>query len=147
VPVGVFDMIKGFVPTAFIGPAVSDGALIPLVCGAMAVLGHMFSPFIGFRGGKGAATGAGIIAALAPLAFVAVVGLWAVLVYLTGYVSLATIVAAASFPMLAQLLSTGRNDNLWLEVALAALVIWMHRANIGRLLRGTESRFRRREGP
>ncbi|TDJ54666.1 MAG: glycerol-3-phosphate acyltransferase, partial [Gemmatimonadetes bacterium] len=69
VPVGLFDMAKGYVPVAVVGPAVSNGVLIPLLCGVAAVLGHMFSPFVGFKGGKGVATGAGVVLAMAPLAF------------------------------------------------------------------------------
>ena len=146
IPVGLFDMAKGFVPTAFIGPAVSGGILVPLLCGLAAVLGHMFSPFVGFRGGKGVATGAGIVLALAPLAFGVAFLVWAVLVYLTGYVSLGSVVAAAILPLVTLWLYPDRLTVVWIEAGLATLIIWMHRANIRRLLNGTESRFGKREG-
>ena len=146
IPVGLFDMAKGFVPTALIGPAVSEGMLFPLVCGMVAVLGHMFSPFVGFKGGKGVATGAGVVLAMAPLAFLGAFLVWAILVYLTGYVSLGSVVAAAILPLLTLWLYPGRPTVVWIEAGLGALIIWMHRANIRRLLNGTESRFRKREG-
>lgn len=143
VPVGLFDMAKGYVPVAVVGPAVSVGVLIPLLCGVAAVLGHMFSPFVGFKGGKGVATGAGVVLAMAPLAFLGAFGIWALLVFLTGYVSLGSVVAAASLPLLTVWLYPGRPAVLWITAALGALVVWMHRGNIGRLLKGTESRFGR----
>ncbi len=146
IPVGLFDAAKGFIPTALIGPAVSEGMLIPLICGIVAVLGHMFSPFVGFKGGKGVATGAGVVLAMAPLAVLAAFLLWAVLVYLTGYVSLGSIVAAAILPLLTLWLYPGRPAVVWIEAGLAALIIWMHRTNIRRLLNGTESRVGKREG-
>ncbi|MCZ6754456.1 MAG: glycerol-3-phosphate 1-O-acyltransferase PlsY [Gemmatimonadetes bacterium] len=143
VPVGLFDMAKGYVPVAVVGPAVSGGVLIPLLCGVAAVLGHMFSPFVGFKGGKGVATGAGVVLAMAPLAFLGAFGIWALLVFLTGYVSLGSVVAAASLPLLTVWLYPDRPAVLWITAALGALVVWMHRGNIGRLLKGTESRFGR----
>ncbi len=143
VPVGLFDMAKGYFPVAVVGPAVSGGVLIPLLCGVAAVLGHMFSPFVGFKGGKGVATGAGVGLAMAPLAFLGAFGIWALLVFLTGYVSLGSVVAAASLPLLTVWLYPGRPAVLWITAALGALVVWMHRGNIGRLLKGTESRFGR----
>jgi len=146
IPVGMFDMAKGFIPTAVIGPAVSSGLLFPLICGVVAVLGHMFSPFVGFKGGKGVATGAGIVLAMAPVAFLVAFLTWAVLVYVTGYVSLGSVVAAAILPLLTLWLYPDRLTVVYIETGLATLIIWMHRANIRRLLNGTESRFGKREG-
>lgn len=145
VPVGLFDMAKGYVPAAIVGPAVAGagGVLIPLLCGVAAVLGHMFSPFVGFKGGKGVATGAGVVLAMAPLAFLGAFGIWALLVFLTGYVSLGSVVAAASLPLLTMWLHPDRPMVLGITAVLGALVVWMHRSNIGRLLKGTESRFGR----
>ena len=143
VPVGLFDIAKGYVPVAIVGPAVAPGVLIPLLCGVAAVLGHMFSPFISFKGGKGVATGAGVVLAMAPLAFLGAFGIWIVLVFLTGYVSLGSVVAAASLPLFSAWLYPDRPAVLWITAALGALVVWMHRGNIGRLLKGTENRFGR----
>jgi glycerol-3-phosphate acyltransferase PlsY len=73
---------------------------------------------------------------------------WAALVYLTGYVSVGSIAAAAVFPVAVLLLDRpARVEMLWLDVAVAAAIIWLHRGNIQRLLHGTENRFGRRAAP
>lgn len=141
IPVALFDMFKGWFPVAVLGPAVSAHEWVPLAAGVTAVLGHMFSPFVRFRGGKGVATGAGVLLALAPLAILASLVIWAVTLKVTGYVSLGSILAAALFPLMAELLHPERPSILWIEVGLALLIIWMHRANIRRLVSGTENRF------
>jgi glycerol-3-phosphate acyltransferase PlsY len=74
VPVGLFDVAKGAVPVAVFGPQVPDVALFPVFCGIAAVLGHVFSVFVGFKGGKGVATAAGVVLGLAPLALLVVSG-------------------------------------------------------------------------
>jgi len=145
IPVALFDMFKGWLPVAVLGPAVSDQPMVALGAGVTAVAGHMFSPFVGFRGGKGVATGAGVLLALAPLAVLGSLILWALIVRVTGYVSLGSIVAAALFPLMAEVLHPQRRSSLWVEVGLALLIIWMHRANIARLMAGTENRFGSRE--
>jgi glycerol-3-phosphate acyltransferase PlsY len=109
------------------------------------VLGHVFSVFVRFRGGKGVATAAGVMLALAPAALGIALLVWLALVGLTGYVSLGSIAAAAVFPLAVLLLERpSRAEILWIDVALAAGIIWLHRANIRRLLNGTENRFGRR---
>jgi glycerol-3-phosphate acyltransferase PlsY len=109
----------------------------------IAVIGHMFPVWLGFKGGKGVATGLGVFLALAPKAVLIAVLLFAVIVAFTRYVSLGSILAAAAFPIALW----------WLErdifpapaiamcVAVALLVIIRHHQNIGRLMTGTESRF------
>lgn len=144
VPVGLFDLLKGAIPVAVFGPRAHAGDVIPLLLGIAALLGHVFSVFVGFRGGKGVATGAGIVLGLAPLAFLAALGVWALVVALTGYVSLGSIVAAVLLTPLVYLLAPERRPLLWLFAAVAALIVLMHRANIKRLLAGTEHRFGRR---
>ncbi|MEZ4456316.1 MAG: glycerol-3-phosphate acyltransferase [Gemmatimonadales bacterium] len=83
---------------------------------------------------------------MAPWATLLVLGLWIVVVRLTGYVSLGSILAAAALPPAAWWLHPATRPILWLFALLAAFVIGMHRANIGRLLKGTENRFGRRTG-
>lgn len=148
VPVGLFDIAKGAIPVWVFGPQVPALAMFPLLCGLAAVVGHVFSVFVRFRGGKGVATAAGVVLGLAPLAFLAVTLVFVVLVWATGYVSLGSVVAAALFPLFAWLLSGSRGTVLLIEVALCAFLIWKHRTNIARLIQGTENRFRtrRREG-
>jgi acyl phosphate:glycerol-3-phosphate acyltransferase len=144
VPIFLVDIAKGWFPTYWF--AQWDGQPAPewaLAYGAAAILGHVFSVYVGLRGGKGVATGAGVFLALAPRAVLLGLLVWGVLVYLTGYVSLASIVAASLLPV-AILLFQGARPVFWLALALAAFVIWAHRANIRRLLRGEEFRFRPR---
>lgn len=141
VPVGVFDVAKGTVPVVVFGSAVSGVPLFPVFCGLAAVLGHVFSVFVRFRGGKGVATAAGVVLGLAPFALLAVALVWIVLVRLTGYVSLGSIVGAALFPLAAALLHPRRPEPIWVDIALAAFLIVKHRANVQRLIRGTENRF------
>jgi len=145
IPVGLFDAAKGLVPVLVFAPAAEASELFALLCGLTAVLGHVFSVFVRFRGGKGVATAAGAMLGLAPLALGVVFAVWAALVYLTGYVSLGSIVAAAAFPLAVLLLEPPADPRvLWLDVLAAAAIIWFHRGNIRRLLNGTENRFGRR---
>lgn len=148
IPVGIFDVAKGAVPVLILGPAVSSSELFPLLCGVVAVVGHVFSVFVGFKGGKGVATSAGVVLGLAPMAVGICLFLWALIVWVSGYVSLGSVVATGVFPALVWLLYPARRETIWLYVLLAAVIIWMHRANIGRLRAGTENRFgRHAEGP
>jgi acyl phosphate:glycerol-3-phosphate acyltransferase len=148
VPVGLFDIAKGAVPVLLFAPRVSDSQLFALACGIAAILGHVFSVFVRFRGGKGVATAAGVMLGLTPLALGIAALTWLVIVGLTGYVSLASIGGAAVFPVAVYLLEhLERPEILWLDALVAAAIIWLHRANIRRLLDGTESRFGRRAAP
>lgn len=145
VPVGLFDVAKGAIPVLLFAPRVSGSELFALACGLAAVVGHVFSVFVRFRGGKGVATAAGVMLALTPAALGIAALVWAILVFLTGYVSLGSIAAAAIFPLAVYLLEhPDRPEILWMDAAVAAGIIWLHRANIRRLLNGTENRFGRR---
>lgn len=145
VPAALVDIAKGFIPVILFAPRVSDSQLLALACGAAAILGHVFSVFVGFKGGKGVATAAGMMLGLAPLALAVSAAVWAVLVRLTGYVSLASIIAAAVLPLAIYALEDSRTPALlWIGAAIAAGVIALHRRNIQRLLKGTENRFGRR---
>lgn len=147
IPVGLFDVAKGTIPVLVFGPRAGGGVWIPLACGVTAVLGHVYSVFVRFRGGKGVATGAGVVLGLAPWACVLAAVFWIVVVWLTGYVSLGSIVAAASLPPAVYLLHPAQRDTIWAFVVLAGFIIGLHHGNIGRLLKGTENRFGRRAAP
>jgi glycerol-3-phosphate acyltransferase PlsY len=148
IPVAVFDIAKGAIPVLlFSGWAGADERpWIPVALGGAAVLGHMFSPYVRFRGGKGVATAAGMFLALAPLAVLIAMLVWGLCLRLTGYVSLSSIVAVGSVPLSIALLQPHSPYVFWSSVGLVALIIFAHRRNIGRLLAGTENRFRTR-GP
>ena len=143
-PVGLFDVAKGVVPVAVFGPMASPSRYFALACGLIAVVGHVFSVFVRFKGGKGVATAAGVVLALSPAAIGAALLLWAAVVFGTGYVSLGSITAAAALPLLVYLLEPGSRDLIWVDALLAGAIIWFHRANIRRLIAGTENRFGRR---
>ncbi len=146
VPVMLVDIGKGFAPT-FLFPRL-DGSPRwewALAFGAAAIVGHVYSVYVRFKGGKGVATSAGVFLALAPWAVLAGLVVWLALVATTRIVSISSIVAALVVPPVVWL--TGRPAPiLWLSLALAAFVIWAHRTNIGRLLRGEEHRFGHRQG-
>ncbi|HET7599272.1 MAG TPA: glycerol-3-phosphate 1-O-acyltransferase PlsY [Gemmatimonadales bacterium] len=144
VPVGLVDAAKGAAPVWLFGPLAPGIPHFGLLCGIAAVVGHVFSVFVGFKGGKGVATASGVVLALAPWALLSVLVLWAVIVRLSGYVSLGSVVAAAVFPLASFLLHGTRGVPLALEIALALFIIWKHRANLQRLAAGTENRFGQR---
>lgn len=108
-----------------------------------AVLGHMFPIWLGFRGGKGVATGFGVFVVAAPWAALASIALFALVTALTKYVSLGSILAAASFPLFAWLTVRGPQPAFFIcvEIAVSLLIILKHHANIRRLFTGTEHRF------
>ena len=156
------DLLKSFLPMLIaslivrqIPPAQRDRTiyLLWLLVGFAAVMGHMFSMFLKFKGGKGVATSAGLMLGLIP--YYALPGLLAIVVFIlvffpTRYISLGSIVAACAFPILYLLLAK-RNDwrplyeQLPLTVfafVIALLIVWKHRTNIARLLAGTESKFK-----
>jgi len=144
-PAALVDIAKGLVPVVVFAPRASPSQMFALACGVAAILGHVFSIFVRFKGGKGVATAAGVMLGLAPLALAITASVWVVMVRLTGYVSLASISAAAVLPVAVYLLEDGRTPALlWIAAAIAAGVILLHRRNIERLLNGTESRFGRR---
>jgi glycerol-3-phosphate acyltransferase PlsY len=113
--------------------------------GAAAVLGHIYSPFVRFRGGKGVATAGGMFLALAPLAVLIALPVWGITLWLTGFVSLSSIVTVLTFPVWVRLTEPGASSAFWASVALALIIVFAHRSNIKRLLAGTENRFRTRK--
>ncbi|HSH74430.1 MAG TPA: glycerol-3-phosphate acyltransferase, partial [Longimicrobiales bacterium] len=147
VPVVFVDVAKGFVPVRLLADWAGGSFGWTIAFGAAAILGHMFSVWVGFKGGKGMATSAGVFLALAPWAVLAGLVVWCVLTFTTGYVSVGSIGTALALPgLLALTPHVGGAALVWFSVVLAAVVIWAHRSNIGRLTRGEENRFRRRRG-
>ena len=147
VPVIVVDVLKGFVPVQLF-PAWAGGSFgWTLAFGAAAILGHMFSVWVGFRGGKGVATSAGVFLSLAPWACLGALLVWLVLTFATRIVAVGSIAAALALPVLVALVPHRGGPGLTgFTVALALAVIWAHRANVRRLLRGEEHRFGRKPG-
>lgn len=144
VPVVVVDVAKGWVPVALFAAWAGVGFGWALAYGTAAILGHMFSVWVRFKGGKGMATSAGAFLALAPWAVLGGFIVWLALTVPTGYVSLGSIGAAISLPVLIVFTPHEGGDTLvGFSSALAVFVVWKHRSNIRRLLRGEENRFGR----
>lgn len=143
VPVLLVDVLKGWLPVFVFMRLDGVAAEAALAVGAAAIIGHVFSIYVGFKGGKGVATGAGVFLALAPLAALAGFAVWVTLVLTTRIVSLASILAAPVVPIVVYL-THGVDAVFWLALAIALFIIYAHRSNIRRLLRGEEHRFGRR---
>jgi acyl phosphate:glycerol-3-phosphate acyltransferase len=113
---------------------------LALVAGVSAILGHNFTCWLKFKGGKGIATSAGVVLAWAPWACLTALGLWIVVLLATRFVSMASIAAAVALP-LAVWFWNGSLTMTLVMVALSVMAIYKHKANIQRLLNGTESRM------
>ncbi len=173
----VLDLLKGFLPVVLVVNLLPvDGRAIQVPVGLLeswarvvpegqalaaqsahiatalaAVLGHNYSPWVGFKGGKGVATSAGVLLALMPVGVLLLAVVWVVTFLATRYVSVASMVAAMALPVMTLYGSWthGRlQDGTWnkplfaLALVIAVMVVWKHRSNIRRLRDGTESRFR-----
>ncbi|HMP90116.1 MAG TPA: glycerol-3-phosphate 1-O-acyltransferase PlsY [Kiritimatiellia bacterium] len=149
----ILDALKGFVP-AFFFPAlalhVADGQvdrqILSVLCGALAIIGHNFPVFLKFKGGKGIATSAGVLLGIAWPAALSGVAVWALVFFVSRYVSLASIAGALT------VIGSGwwfyRDGNIVLPIVLTVLgllAILRHKSNIVRLLNGTENRFERKK--
>lgn len=133
--------------------SISTAQIFQVLTGLCAVLGHNYSPWVGFKGGKGIATSAGVFIALMPAAILILIVIWLLTFLISRYVSLASIVAAAALPLVTLWGSWFHGkiqDGTWnkplfvFTVILAVLAIWKHRSNIARLRDGTENRFTRK---
>jgi glycerol-3-phosphate acyltransferase PlsY len=133
------DALKGFVPTLWALTAFDPPLAVALV-GLAAFLGHLFPLYLGFRGGKGVATGLGIFLAVAPGALFFAALLFGLVVWSWQMVSLGSLAAAAALPLTMGFLGEPRPFVL-LALAVFALTVWKHRENIERILSGTESRL------
>jgi glycerol-3-phosphate acyltransferase PlsY len=140
------DIAKGVIPV-LIAKAVEPDAWqggVTALCGALAMAGHIFSPFLRFRGGRGVATALGVLLGLDWRVGIGGFGAWLAVVLIVRIVSVASIIAAASVPVLMWLFKDPR-AYLWFGCPAAAIVIVRHWPNIKRLARGTEPRWGKRE--
>jgi glycerol-3-phosphate acyltransferase PlsY len=139
----LMDALKGFVPVWLVvafGEPYALGEGTAALVGLAAFLGHLWPVFFGFKGGKGVATGAGLLLGLNPLLGVATLLSWVMVAYFTRYSSLAAIVAAVFAPFY-QWLIWGFGPTTMVCAVLAVLLLWRHSGNIRKLLDGTESRI------
>lgn len=134
------DMLKGAL-SVYLGLYLGGSELSGIICGLLAIAGHSWSVFLAFKGGKGVATGLGVILMLMPQVTVIVFAVWFAIVRLTGYVSLASMVGAVLVPILALLFGM-TTEFFVLGIIAAVFIVYRHKANIGRLLNGTESKIK-----
>jgi acyl phosphate:glycerol-3-phosphate acyltransferase len=172
----LLDALKGFIPVVIaislirfqgMNNPVTVAALLPysqdfpmltaqlfqVITGLCAVLGHNYSPWVGFKGGKGIATSTGVLIAMMPAAIVILIVVWLLVFLISRYVSLASIVAAAVLPLVTLWGSwfhgkiqngTWNKPLFFFTLIIGILAIWKHRSNIERLRAGTENRFTRK---
>ncbi len=146
------DVLKGFAAVRIaLAIALASGSgtarpeLVGIAGGLACILGHTFSVWLRFRGGKGVATSAGVLLGLMPLAVVSVFAVWVILFQFTRYVSVASIGAAVVLPFFVMVylrldLLTGASL-LPFSILIAGVVVWRHRSNMKRLFQGKEQRF------
>lgn len=144
IPVALLDIGKGFIP-AFVVFKIYGEPKLSAVCASLAVIGHCFPVYIGFKGGKGVATAAGAMFAIALspalLSFVVFIAT----VVLTKYVSLGSILAVVLFPLFLILFGIPLSV-LLLSLPILVIILIRHAGNIGRLIRGTEPKFGQKAG-
>ncbi|MCK5147831.1 glycerol-3-phosphate 1-O-acyltransferase PlsY [bacterium] len=145
----LIDIAKGMVAVLLIvqlGDTMFNDITIKIFAGLAAIIGHVWTVFAGFKGGKGVGTAFGVLLGLAPIASLITFAVWLILVLITRIVSLGSIAAALIFPMA---LFVQRHffssdlevELLYMGIGLAVLIFVTHRANVKRLLRGEENRF------
>lgn len=141
------DILKGYAATAWVANAVSspgmDGVHAMIACGLAAVIGHIFTIFARFKGGKGVATAAGMMLSLAPGPLMAAILVYLIILYFTSYVSLGSIGAAVAVPVTLAVSQFALGASIRVEIQviaaiMALLILITHRDNIARLLKGQE---------
>jgi glycerol-3-phosphate acyltransferase PlsY len=141
------DFLKGFLLLFIVRKFCVDDdgswpvAVLLVLCGIAAIIGHNYTPWLGFKGGKGIATSAGVLAALMPPVLGVSLSLWIVATLLTRTVSIGSLLAAASLLPAALFFYPGQWVYIGLATLAGGLAIWRHKANIQRLLAGTESKI------
>ena len=148
----VIDIAKGlfavlWLPAAVLPQVGIDPQLprewLALACGLAVIVGHVYPVWFGFRGGKGAATVVGVVAALDPRLVVPLLVSWFLVLVLTGYVGLATMLSGAALIAAVYVLAPGDTPLLGFCAVVALFVVYTHRGNIARMRAGQESRVRR----
>lgn len=136
----VADLLKGMAGV-YLGIVLSGTSTAMIIGGIMAIIGHSLSLFLKFKGGKGVATGLGVLIMLMPSVSAVVFIIWLVVVIISKYVSLASITAAVFVPICAFFMGMSY-DFIIFGVIAALFVIYRHKSNIGRLMNGTENKIK-----
>jgi acyl phosphate:glycerol-3-phosphate acyltransferase len=158
----LFDLFKGVVATYYVpqifwtpnplpfnnATPFADYTVVQILCGIVAVLGHIWTLFAGFKGGKGVATGAGMILGLAPVEFAVAISVFLIVFLSWRYVSLGSILAAMAFPLTMIVRENIFNVNIpgyhtlvYFAAAISLLILYTHRENVKRLMEGTENKL------
>ena len=154
-PVFAIDALKGFAAVRlalylvrFWPSAQPNAEYFAILTAIMSVAGHVFPVWLGFKGGKGVATSAGALCGLMPWAVPCVFVVWFLVFQISRYVSLASIVAAISLPVVVSLFAYWKFIDtaalIYFSILIMLIVLWRHRSNFSRLLKGTEQRFSRK---
>jgi acyl phosphate:glycerol-3-phosphate acyltransferase len=155
-PVFALDFLKGFgaVKVSMLmaapgrPPEWNSSEIVGILAAMSSILGHLYPPWLKFKGGKGVATSAGALLALTPVPTLIGVAIWIIVFWMTRYVSLASITATVVLPIVILVVTSQDPNNgkplVYASACVAAVVIWRHRSNLSRLIRGTEPRFTRK---
>ncbi len=154
------DMAKGLLATLVISRLMfgalpfanktpfDDFTVVQIIAGCCAILGHIWTLFAGFKGGKGIATAGGMLIGIAPIEVAVSFGVFAIVFLISQYVSLGSLSAAVAFPLTMFFRENiflvdieGYNTLIFFSIGIALLIIWTHRTNVKRLLAGTENRI------
>ena len=160
ITVQVLDVLKGIIAVAVIGTMLGNGidlgkhtwfediTLVRMMAGVAVVCGHIWSVFVNFKGGKGINTAAGMLIAITPIDVGIAVSIFIIIVVFSGYISLGSICAAFAFPSSLFVRYNLFHDSIpgyqiliYFAIGIAFLLIFAHRSNIGRLMKGKENRF------
>ncbi|MBT5077905.1 MAG: glycerol-3-phosphate 1-O-acyltransferase PlsY [Candidatus Marinimicrobia bacterium] len=140
----VVDIAKGYVATYYVSGDFGQGSMLGVLCGIVAVLGHVYPVYYNFKGGKGAGTLVGILIGLYPFGLLISFSVWLIILVLTGYVGLSTMLAGISFPFVIyyENFMGGLNSTIGsFSIIMALFLVFTHRSNIIRMLKGNENRF------
>jgi len=137
--VALLDMAKG-AASVWLAARLSPGPAFPAAAGVAAIVGHIYPVWLRFRGGKGVATACGVFSVLTPLALPPALAIFAVVVWLTKYISLGSVLASLALPPLAYALGSPAPAVL-AALAASIIIVFRHRSNVVRLRTGTERRF------
>ena len=147
------DISKGWIAMHYIGTILAESVAIPpqnifllsLMCGFASVLGHIYPIYHNLKGGKGAGTLIGVLIGLSlpPYTILILIGIWLLVLMLTGYVGLGTILTGISFPVYLYISSDISNQLMGFGIACAVLIIFTHRSNIKRMMEGNENQFKK----
>jgi acyl phosphate:glycerol-3-phosphate acyltransferase len=131
------------IPLPVPGGEILTGPWTAAVCGMLAIVGHVFPVFFGFRGGKGAATYVGVVSVLMPIALIPGIVVFAGTLTLTGYVGLSTVLATWAIALFTLISFGFASPYFSFGLAMALFILYTHRSNIQRLMGGNENRFER----